>query len=180
MADGFHPLCRGTIMMFGSLEFMSLSSSYDMVLLPPRGDVEPHPERSHHSQFMGAVRDTMRGAPGGGVRDLGSPTLPLRPGSVRPSPHIFVTRSPVPPARQALEEGLAGHQAPLPEPTEDHRDLPSRPDRRGSHGPRPSPARGTKGPQHPVLLHLWMEEKQRHLPSSLLGSGTQPPPMPLL
>ena len=44
MADGFHPLCRGTIMMFGSLEFMSLGSGYDMVLLPPRGDDEPHSE----------------------------------------------------------------------------------------------------------------------------------------
>jgi hypothetical protein len=44
MADGFHPLRRGTIMMFGSLEFMSLGSGYDMVLLPPRGNVEPCPE----------------------------------------------------------------------------------------------------------------------------------------
>ena len=44
MADGFHPLRRGTIMMFGSLEFMSLGSGYDMVLLPPRGDAEPRPE----------------------------------------------------------------------------------------------------------------------------------------
>jgi len=44
MADGFHPLCRGTIMMFGSLEFMSLGSGYDMVLLLPRGNDEPRPE----------------------------------------------------------------------------------------------------------------------------------------
>ena len=44
MADRFHPLRRGTIMMFESLEFMSLSSGYDMILLPPRGDVEPTPE----------------------------------------------------------------------------------------------------------------------------------------
>ena len=41
MADGFRPLCLGTIMMFGSLEFMSLGSGYDMVLLPPRDDIEP-------------------------------------------------------------------------------------------------------------------------------------------
>jgi len=44
MVDSFHPLCLGTIMMFGSLEFMSLGSGYDMVLLPPRGDAEPRPE----------------------------------------------------------------------------------------------------------------------------------------
>jgi len=44
MADGFHPLRRGTIMMFGSLEFMSLGSGYDMVLLPPCGHVGPRPE----------------------------------------------------------------------------------------------------------------------------------------
>jgi len=44
MAYGFHPLRRGTIMMFRILEFMSLGSGYDMVLLAPRGDVEPCPE----------------------------------------------------------------------------------------------------------------------------------------
>jgi len=44
MADGFHPLHRGTIIMFGSLEFMSLGSGYDMILLPPRNNAEPSPE----------------------------------------------------------------------------------------------------------------------------------------
>jgi hypothetical protein len=44
MANGFRPLCLGTIMMFGSLEFMSLGSGYDMVLLPPRDDTELRPE----------------------------------------------------------------------------------------------------------------------------------------
>jgi len=44
MADGFHPLRLGTIMMFGSLEFMSLGFGYDMVLLPPHDDAEPRPE----------------------------------------------------------------------------------------------------------------------------------------
>ena len=44
MADGFRPLRLGTVMMFGSLEFMSLGSGYDMVLLPPRHDVELCPE----------------------------------------------------------------------------------------------------------------------------------------
>jgi hypothetical protein len=44
MADNFRPLCLGTIMRFGSLEFMSLGSGYDMVLLSPRDDAEPPPE----------------------------------------------------------------------------------------------------------------------------------------
>jgi len=137
------------------------------------------PSRSHHSQCVGGARDTMRGLPGRGVRGPGSLTLPLRRGSVRSSPRIFLTRSPVPLARQALEEGIAGHQAPLPGPTGDHHDLLFRPDQRGRHGSRPLPKRGTKGPHHLVPLHLRMEERQRHLPSSLLGLGTQPPLTPL-
>ena len=44
MADGFRPLRLGTLMRFGSLEFMSLGSGYDMVLLPPREDAKPCPE----------------------------------------------------------------------------------------------------------------------------------------
>jgi hypothetical protein len=32
------PLQPGTVLCFGSLEFMSLDGSYDMVLLPPRHD----------------------------------------------------------------------------------------------------------------------------------------------
>ena len=44
MVDRFCPLRLGTIMMFGSLEFMSLGSGYDMVLLPPRDNAEHCPE----------------------------------------------------------------------------------------------------------------------------------------
>jgi len=44
MVDGFRPLRLGTIMMFESLEFMSLGSGYDMVLLPPRDDASPRLE----------------------------------------------------------------------------------------------------------------------------------------
>ena len=36
MADPVRPLCLGTMIWFGSLEFMSLGYEYDMVLLPPR------------------------------------------------------------------------------------------------------------------------------------------------
>ena len=165
MADGFHPLRRGTIMTFGSLEFMSLGSGYDMVLLPPRGDVEPTPEPIPPQ----SVRGSRSGHRAGGARRgrqrsrISDPTTEARISPV--VPRIFLTRSPAPPARQALEEGLAGHQAPLPGPIEDHRGHPSHPVRRGRHGPRPSPARGTKGPQRPILLHQRMKEKQRHLSS---------------
>jgi len=41
MADRFRPLHLGTIMRFGSLEFKSLGTGYEMVLLPPRDDAEP-------------------------------------------------------------------------------------------------------------------------------------------
>jgi len=44
MVDGFRPLRLGTVMRFGSLEFMSLGLWYDMVLLPPRDDSEPQPK----------------------------------------------------------------------------------------------------------------------------------------
>ena len=36
MADPVQPLRLGTIVWFGSLEFISLGHEYDMVLLPPR------------------------------------------------------------------------------------------------------------------------------------------------
>ena len=36
MADPVGPLCLGTVIWFGSLEFMSLGCEYDMVLLTPR------------------------------------------------------------------------------------------------------------------------------------------------
>jgi hypothetical protein len=36
MADPERPLSLATVIWFGSLEFMSLGHSYDMVLLPPR------------------------------------------------------------------------------------------------------------------------------------------------
>jgi hypothetical protein len=32
------PLQTGTVLRFGSLEFMSLDGSYDMILIPPPGD----------------------------------------------------------------------------------------------------------------------------------------------
>ena len=36
MADPIRPLRLGTVIWFGSLEFMSLGREYDLVLLPPR------------------------------------------------------------------------------------------------------------------------------------------------
>ena len=65
VADGFCPLHLGTIMRFGSLEFMSLGSGYDIVLLPPRDKAEPLPP----SQCEGDARDIMLGEPATG--DIG-------------------------------------------------------------------------------------------------------------
>ena len=179
MADGFHPLGFGTIMMFGSLEFMSLGSSYDMVLLPPCGDAEPCPEPIPQQ----SVRGRRSGHHAGGARRgrqrsrISDPTTEARARLALPP--IFLTRSPTAPAQRALEEGPAEHQARLLGPTGDRHDLLFGPDQWGRHGSRPLPKRGTKGPHHLVPLHLRMEERQRHFPSSLLGSGTQPPPTPL-
>ena len=57
MAFGFRPLRLGTIMRFGSLEFMSLGFGYDMVLLPPRDDAEPRleplPPQPEHGRRSG-------------------------------------------------------------------------------------------------------------------------------
>ena len=64
MADDFRPLHLGTIMRFGSLEFMSLGSGYDMVLLPPRGDVEPAPKPIPPQ----SVRGSRSGHRAGGAR----------------------------------------------------------------------------------------------------------------
>jgi len=89
MADGFHPLRRGTIMMFGSLEFMSLGSSYDMVLLPPRGDVEPRPEPIPPQSVRGRRSGHHAGAAWRGRQRsrISDPTTEAR---VRPAlpPHI--------------------------------------------------------------------------------------------
>ena len=133
--------------------------------------------RSHRSQCAGGTRGTMQGVPDGGVRGPRSLTLPPRQGSVRPSPHIFLTRSPILLARQALEEGPVEHQAPLHGPTVGLRDLLFRHGQRAKPGSPTLLRRGSKGPRLLVILHLRMEERQWRLPSSLLGSGAQPPPM---
>ena len=89
MADGFHPLRFGTIMMFGSLEFMSLGSSYDMVLLPPHGNAEPRPEPIPPQ----SVRGRRTGRHAGGARRgrqrsrISDPSTEARVRSALP-PHI--------------------------------------------------------------------------------------------
>ena len=179
MADGFHPLRHGTIMMFGSLEFMSLGSDYDMILLPPRDDVEPKPEPIPPQ----SVRGRRSGHHAGGSRRgrqrsrISDPTSEARIRPVLP-PHIphQVARSSGPTGARGRACGASSF---APRANRDYRDRPSHPVRRGGHGPRPSPARGLKGPQRPVHLHSRMEEQQRHLLSYHLGSGMPPSPTPL-
>ena len=88
---------------------MSLGSGYDMLLLPPRGDVEPDPELNP----LQSLRGNRSGHRAGGTRRgrqrsrISDATTEAR---IRPAlPRIFPTRSLAPPARQAQEEGLAGH-----------------------------------------------------------------------
>ena len=135
------------------------------------------PSRSHCSQCAGGARGIMQGVPGEGVRGPESLTLPPRQGPARPSPHISLTRSPILLARQALEEGPVERRAPLHGPTGGLHDLLFRPGQRAKHGSHLLLKRGTRGPRPLVTLHPWMEERQRRLLSSLLGSGAQPPPM---
>jgi hypothetical protein len=83
------PLQPGTLLRFGSLEFMSLDDSYDMVLLPPprdsdNGDRQParrrwnrrrlprvveeqHPGLSRHLPRRGRRRRGNHGQAGGGT-----------------------------------------------------------------------------------------------------------------
>jgi hypothetical protein len=53
MADPERPLLLAMVIWFGSLEFMSLSHGYDMVLLPPR---HPTDGDNELSQPGGALR----------------------------------------------------------------------------------------------------------------------------
>ena len=76
-------------MMFGSLEFMSLGSGSDMVLLPPRDNAEPRPELISPQP----VRWRRSGHHGGGARrgrqksSISDPTAEARTHPALP-PHI--------------------------------------------------------------------------------------------
>jgi hypothetical protein len=62
MADRLCPILSGTVIWFGSLEFMATGNSYDMVLLPPRTNPDaPAPQhqrrrRSDQRAWNGAGR----------------------------------------------------------------------------------------------------------------------------
>jgi len=119
MADGFCPLCLGTIMMSGSLEFMSLSSSYDMVLLPPRDDTEPRPEPIPPQPVRGRRSGHHAGGARRGCRksNISDPATEAR---ARPAlPRMFLTRLPALLARIVLEEGPVEHRALLHGPIGD-------------------------------------------------------------
>jgi hypothetical protein len=94
MADGFRPLHLGTIMRFGSLEFMSLGSGYDMVLLPPRDDTEPRPKPLPPQPVNGRRLGHHAGEPGVGDRGLGSLTPFLGPRHPGPPPACLSSNCP--------------------------------------------------------------------------------------
>jgi len=134
-------------MMFGSLEFMSLGSGYDMVLLPPRDNTEPHPEpippllvperrSGHHAG--GARRGHLRSR-------ISDPAAEAR---TRPAlPRTFHIRSLIPLAHAASEVGPVEQQALLHEPIGGHRDPLFRPDQRARHSLHLPSERGTQGLQ---------------------------------
>jgi hypothetical protein len=64
------PLQPGMVLCFGSLEFMSLEDSYDMVLLPPQRD-------SNNGRRLARRRRTRRRLPT--VAEEGHPGLPRHP-----------------------------------------------------------------------------------------------------
>ena len=179
MADGFHPLRFGTIMMFGSLEFMSLGSGYDMVLLPPRGDAEPRPEPIPPQ----SVRGRRSGHHAGGARRrrqrsrISDPTTEAKVRSALP-PHIphQIAHSSGPTGARGRAHG-ASSSAPRTNRGSSRPPVPPR--SKGKARLPPDPQKGNKGASSSRPLHLWMEERQRHLPSSLLGLGTLPPLTPL-
>jgi len=145
MADGFHPLRRGTIMTFGSLEFMSLGSGYDMVLLPPRGDVEPCPEPIPPQ----SVRGRRSGHHAGGARRgrqrsrISDPTTEAR---VRPAlpPHIphQIARSSGPTGARGRAIGALS-SAPWTNRGSSRPPVPPR--SKGKARPTPAPQKGDKG-----------------------------------
>jgi hypothetical protein len=81
-----HPLQPGTVLRFGSLEFMSLDSSYDMILLPPQ-------HNTNDGRRLAQRRQTP--SPQGGRGTLGS----TPPSS---SPKEMETGQPWPGKRQHL------------------------------------------------------------------------------
>jgi len=179
MADGFHPLRRGTIMMFGSLEFMFLGSGYDMVLLPPRGDVEPSPEPIPPQ----SVRGRRSGHHAGGARRgrqrsrISDPATEAR---VRPAlpPHIphQIARSSGPTSARGRARGASSF---APRTNRGSSRPPVPPRSKGKARLSPTPQKGDKRAPLSRPPYLRVEERQRHLPSSLLGSGMQQTLTPL-
>jgi hypothetical protein len=68
------PLQPGTVLCFGSLEFMSLDSSYDMVLLPPAARQQPR-----RSSARPAVANSTTSSPRGGRAASGFVLPPSSP-----------------------------------------------------------------------------------------------------
>jgi len=179
MADGSHPLSLGTIMMFGSLEFMSLGSGYDMVLLPPRGDAEPCPKPIPPQP----VRGRRSGHHAGGARRgrqrsrISNPNTEARVRTALP-PHIphWIAHSS---GSTGTRERARGTSSSAPRTNRGSSRTPFRPGQRAKRGSRPLLRRGTKGPRLLITLHPQIEERHRHLPSSLWDSRAQPPLTPL-
>ena len=185
MADGFHPLNLGTIMMFGSLEFMSLSSGYDKVLLSPRDDAEPHPEPLPPQP----VRGRRSGHHVGGARcgrqrsKISDPAAEARTCSALP-PHIphQIAHSSSPHCARGRSRGASSSAL---RASRGQHDLLFRPDQRAKHSLHLL-RRGTRG----LLLHSSLLRRSQNLRRrsevlrprllcSPMGSRTRSPLAPL-
>jgi len=170
MADGFHPLRRGTIMTFGTLEFMSLGSGYDMILLPPRAAGEPRPEPIPPQ----SVRGNRSGHRAGGTRRgrqrsrIPDPTTEAR---VRPAlpPHIphQIARSSGPTGARgrAHEASSSAPRTSCPAPVEGEATTCARPPKGGQRGLNipSSSTRGWGKNSGTSRVPFWAQERSRHL-----------------
>ena len=118
MADGSYMLPAGTVLRFGSLEFIATGNGYNMDLLPPRANPDtptPPPQRRRRSgqHALQARMERHRAArlssptwveagvsqPGAGVEDVAAlppqsaATVPPKEGAAMPSPFPFGMRS---------------------------------------------------------------------------------------
>ena len=170
MADKFCPLRLGTVMMFGSLEFMSLGSGYDMVLLPPYDDaksyskpIPPQPVRGRRSGHH--VGRAWRG------RRRSRISHPATEARSRPAlpPHIphQIAHSSGPRGARGRAHG-ASSSAPRANRGTSRPPVPPR--SKGKEQLPPSPQKRNQGASTSRHPHLQMEGRQLHLLSSLLGS----------
>ena len=141
---------------------------------------------SRPSRCVGDARDIMQGELSAGDKGRGPLTLFLGPGRFRPSPHMFLIKSPMPlahdgPANASRSRKLCSKVWQGDNVTP----FPPRPMGRESHRPRSLFRRRPRGPRlhsslprHPQSLRWRWKGLRLCLLHTLTGLRTQPPLMP--